>query len=341
MPGPDGLEVLRTVREGRPAAELPIIMATARDDSEDVVEALQAGANDYVTKPFDFPVVLARVQAQCSLKRSVDRIRSLEHRLAQRNSELEAANAELARANQVMLDDLQAAARVQAALLPHSLPTTPDAAFAWRYLPCAELGGDLLNIVAVDDQHIALYVLDVVGHGVKAALLAVMANRELTRLLAGPATALAPGAVADHLNRQFPWDERTQQFFTLLYGVLRPDRGEFRFVSAGHPPPLHLPRAGEPAFCPTRSRPIGLGEMPYRAGIIHLEPGDRLCLYSDGIVEAMNPQGEPWGEERFARLLHAPSRGLDESLDRLLSELQSWSGPAPHDDISVLVAQRT
>jgi len=341
MPGPDGLQVLRTVREMRTAAELPIIMATARDQSDDVVAALQAGANDYVTKPFDFPVVLARVQARCSLKRSVDRIRSLERSLAQRNADLESANTELARANNQMRDDLQAAARVQTALLPHDLPQVPGATFAWRYLPCAELGGDLLNVVALGNDHYALYVLDVVGHGIKAALLAVMVNRELLRFLeSGNEAGRDPVAVAAHLNRQFPWDDRTQQFFTLAYGVLKPGTGEFRFVCAGHPGPLHLPREGEATFHSMRSLPIGLGEGPYKERQLHLKSGDRLYLYSDGVIEAMNPAGDPLGGETVVKVLTEKPGSLEEGIQNVLSQLEDWCAPAPpHDDISILAVE--
>jgi DNA-binding response OmpR family regulator len=99
MPGLSGLEVLQELRQSHPATELPVIMVTAKNESGDIVEALRLGANDYVSKPLDFPVVLARIQAQLSLKRAVEEVVRLERRLAERNHDLEGANARLAEAN--------------------------------------------------------------------------------------------------------------------------------------------------------------------------------------------------------------------------------------------------
>jgi DNA-binding response OmpR family regulator len=118
LPGASGLEVLEAIRLAYPATALPVIMATSRGQSDDVVEALRLGANDYLIKPFDFSVALARVQTQLALKRSVERITALERSLAERNSALEAANGELVEANHRMRGDLEAAAAVQQALLP-------------------------------------------------------------------------------------------------------------------------------------------------------------------------------------------------------------------------------
>src|SRR5881397_328956 len=95
MPGISGLDVLKTLRQRYAVADLPVIMVTAKDESDDIVAALQLGANDYVTKPLDFPVVLARVQTQLSLRRAVAQIRVLEKGLEQRNAELQLANARM------------------------------------------------------------------------------------------------------------------------------------------------------------------------------------------------------------------------------------------------------
>jgi DNA-binding response OmpR family regulator len=111
LPGLDGFDVLKSLRQMYSATDLPVIMATACDRSRDVVDALKLGASDYVTKPFDLPVVLARVQTQMALKRSVDQITRLERSLEHRNKELEAANIELAEANRRMKRDLEAAAK--------------------------------------------------------------------------------------------------------------------------------------------------------------------------------------------------------------------------------------
>jgi sigma-B regulation protein RsbU (phosphoserine phosphatase) len=321
MEGLSGLEILTAVRRRYSATDLPVIMATSRDQSRDVVEALKLGANDYVTKPFDYPVVLARVQTQLALKRSVDQIRELERRMRR---------------------DLEAAARVQAALLPGSLPDLPTARFAWEFKPCTELAGDLLNVIPLDGGRVALYVLDVVGHGVAAALLAVMVNRVLAQLRRSAGQPPGPAEVAARLNSEFPWDPQTTQFFTLLYGVLELATGEFRFIAAGHPGPVYLPRQGAAREFNLPASPIGLGDGPYQEHSLTLRPGDRLYLYSDGLVEARNNTGAFGAKRLLERVEQGRASSLPDALGMLLRAAQEWCGEdPPHDDISLLAVERT
>jgi phosphoserine phosphatase RsbU/P len=346
MPGLGGLEVLQAVRRTHTPTDLPVIMATARGDSIDVVGALRLGANDYLVKPFDFAVALARVQTQLSLKRSVDRIAGLERSLAGRN-------AELAEANRRMREDLEAAARVQQTLLPARPLGVPGVRLAWHFRPCDELAGDLLNAVALGPRHIALYVLDVSGHGVKAALMALMVSGVLAQLLVprpgrqGPrgrgAHPLSPARVAAALDRAFPWDDRMGQFCTLLYGVLDRRAGRFDFVSAGHPGPVHLPQGGRARVVQAVGAPIGLGGRAYATSTVPLGPGDRLYLYSDGLTDAKGGGGERFGK---GRLLEAVEQGralpLQEGVTSLADRVGLWCGPgAPGDDVSLLAVEFT
>lgn len=356
MPGISGLEVLRELRQAHPATELPIIMATALTDSSDVVEALRLGANDYVSKPLDFPVVLARIQAQLSLKRAVEEAIRLERSLEQRNSDLTEANNRLAEVNRRMRRDLHAAARIQETFLPRGEPKLAGARFAWHYRPCDELAGDGLNVFALDEGHAALYVFDVSGHGVASALLSVSLSRMLSPP-SDPASLLrveepgsangrsggpmAPAAVADRLNRLFPFDEATEQYFTMVYGVLDVATGAFRYVSAGHPGVAHLPASGTGRIHDVRSFPIGLACEPYAERELVLAPGDRILVYSDGIPEAMDGDSRAFGGERMLESFER-SRGepLDGAIAALLAELGRWSGAAGlRDDVSVVAVE--
>src|SRR5262249_14993347 len=151
--------------------DLPIIMVTAKGESEDMVEALELGANDYVTKPLDFPVVLARIRTQLGLRQAVAQVTELEKKLDGRNKELEAAAAELAAANEHMRQDLEAAARVQQAFLPVLPPEIPGVRFAWIVKPSGHLAGEVLNVYRLGARHLGLSLLDVNGQGVASALL--------------------------------------------------------------------------------------------------------------------------------------------------------------------------
>jgi sigma-B regulation protein RsbU (phosphoserine phosphatase) len=355
MPGASGFAVLEAVRAAHPATALPVIMVTAHDRSEDIVHALDLGANDYVVKPYDFPVILARARTQLALRRAVEQQTELERRLAARNEELADVNRRLSAAYQRMKRDLLAAARIQEALLPRVPPPTPGARFAWRFEPCEELAGDTLNVVPLDRDHVGLYLLDVSGHGVTAALLSVT----LTQLLApaggdssvvvrrspagGPGEPVPPAEVAAHLNRRFPWRPDTEQYFTLSYGILNHRTGEYRYVSAGHPGPLYLPPGGPATSLEAPSMPVGLGDGAYKEQVVRLEPGGRLYLYSDGIPETTNGAEEPFGKARLlAALAGQADRPLDEGIAALLRDVHGWCGlPRLHDDVSVLGVEFT
>lgn len=353
MPDIGGLQVLRTLRETWSTADLPVIIATAKHESDDIVDGLKAGANDYVTKPLDLPVVLARIQTQLSLKRAVDQIRQLEQRLEQRNRDLEGANRDLSAANDRMQRDLRAAARIQEAMLPSSLPKSANASFAWLFRPCAEIAGDSLNIFQLDDEHVGMYVLDVVGHGVASALLSVAVARVLSPtpnsfLLrpreGGGYRLLPPAEVATQLNRRFPWERTTEQFFTLIYGVLNLSTRQWRFVTAGHPAPIHQRRTEAPrVLAGPGALPIGLTEEPYEEQALVLEPGDRLYVYSDGISEAMNEKGEPFRIERLLEsLMKSRDATLTESISALWHAVEEWcGGTALHDDVSLVALEIT
>ncbi|MDD5542654.1 MAG: SpoIIE family protein phosphatase [Acidobacteriia bacterium] len=333
MPGVDGLQVLQQVRESRSVKDLPIIMATAKDRSEDVVRALELGANDYVTKPIDFPVVLARIQTQLSLKRATE--------------QLEAAHAR-------MKKDLEAASRIQHSLMPTNPPDGGGVRFAWSYRPCDELAGDILGIEPLDARHIAIYLLDVSGHGVPSALLAVSLHRLLSHTAEGSIVVqpsrngtrgrvpTSPPEVVGHLNKRFPMNPETHQYFTLLYGVLDLESREFVFTSAGHPEPIHLSGAAHQPVAAENGFPVGwFATANYGEARVKLNPGDRLYLYSDGIVDAANAEAERFEKERLAATLaELGALPLQESVDGLIRKVESWSdGGKPDDDVSIVALE--
>jgi phosphoserine phosphatase RsbU/P len=301
-----------------------------------------------VTKPLDFPVVVAQIQTQISLKRAVEQVRQLERRLAERNIDLEQANDRMSR-------DLRAAARIQEALLPRSSPDVPGLGFSWAFRPCEELAGDGLSAIKLDDHRVAIYVLDVSGHGVASSLMSVSVGRLLTppsdasSILVkggdGPdrSDPLSPADVAAKLNRMFPFEVSTEQYFTFVYGVLDSSTREFRYTLAGHPGPVLLPADGPAKILPGRGYPIGLadGPKPYNEWSLRLNPGDRLYLYSDGIPEAVSPEGVAFGNERMLRQMEAgrlePLCGV---VNELVAEIEAWSGVTRvRDDLSVLAVE--
>ncbi|MHC4714521.1 MAG: PP2C family protein-serine/threonine phosphatase [Planctomycetota bacterium] len=332
MPVMDGMQVLETVRRTRSASDLPIIMATAKSESEDVVKALKMGANDYVTKPLDFAVVLARLNTQLALKRASDA--------------LSAAHARMKR-------DLEAAARVQQTLLPSSLPESDHANFGWAYRPCDELAGDALNIFEIDGRFVGVYVLDVSGHGVPAALLSVTATRSLTphggasQLKEGlfdKPEDISPAAIAARLNRLYPMEENGGHYFTLLFGVLDTQTGRFLFSSAGQPGPILLRSDGAAEYLDAPGFPVGMtDDVDYEDTVVELRSGDRLYLYSDGVDEEANPEGEVFGRDRLiATIAEGRATDLQESIDLIVRKVIDWHGDDHlKDDVSIAAVEMT
>ena len=201
----------------------------------------------------------------------------------------------------------------------------------------------------------ALYVLDVSGHGVASSLMSVSVGRLLTPpsdassiLIKGGEgidrlEPLPPSEVAAKLNRMFPFEVSTEQYFTFVYGVLDGSTGDFRYTLAGHPGPVLLPAEGQAKILPGRGYPIGLadGPRPYNEWSVRLGPGDRVYLYSDGIPEAVSPEGKPFGNDRMLQKIEAgrlePLCGV---VNDLVAEIETWSG-ATHvrDDLSVLAVE--
>ena len=214
--------------------------------------------------------------------------------------------------NRQMRRDLEEAAVIQKAWLPESLPQVPGYEFAWQFRPCAELAGDGLNVMRLDEHHVGLYILDVCGHGVPAALLSASLYRWLSPLPedsvlfeADPAsktgfTPAEPAIVAKTLNRLYGAGPETGKFFTILYGILDLRTRDFRYVTAGHPPPVRI-TATSARVCPlARGLPIGvLPDFEYQQRTVQLEPGDRLLLYTDGAFEAIDENDQEMGEQRM------------------------------------------
>jgi sigma-B regulation protein RsbU (phosphoserine phosphatase) len=347
MPGMDGLELVRHIRAHPRPSYAFIILLTVKSETADLVQGIEAGADDFIPKPFNPNELRARLLAG-------ERIIRLQQALLHRNRELEAANARISSANQRLMEDRQVAANSQKAFLPTDLPKVPGFQFAWVFQPCEELAGDMFNVFRLDESHVALYLLDVSGHGVTAALLAVTLSRLLSPTLAKPSLLkeriqdspgyrlVPPAEVARHLNQQFTSTTLNSQFFTLLYGILDLRTRDFRYVSAGHPGPLLLARDGTSNVLTGGPPAIGIFEAAvYREHAFTLQPGDRLYLYSDGLLETVNGSGQIFGEANLRQTLaQSRSRSLQDSLSALMKAAQDWRGEvALTDDISALAVE--
>ena len=343
MPGLDGIELLTRIRSLPGLGYTYFIMLTSRSDREDVAAGMAAGADDLLIKPISRDDLEARLNV-------AQRIVSLQRELSQRNFELSAVN-------ERMRQDLQAAVRVQEALLPVQLPRIEGLDFAWLYRPCDQLGGDTLNIYRLDEHHIGFYVLDVSGHGVSSALLAVQVSRFLSPLIAAgalpkraiserPGYRLAsPLEVIQELNHLFPMSDTAMQYFTIIYGHYHLPSHTVNLAAAGHPGPIVTHRDGRSTVHELSGNPIGFfpnDTAQFAEATITIEPGDRIHFFSDGVVETMAENQQIIGLERLAAAMVATvGEPVAEALERVFQSLAGWrNGTPPTDDVSIVTIER-
>ena len=340
MPRMDGRELIQFVRGSGRSGYTYLILLTGRSEKADLVAGMEAGADDFLAKPFDRNELRVRLNAG-------ERIVRLEHELA-------AHNEALSEANERMKYDLDAAATMQRDLLPRELPASLGANFAWHYAPCDELGGDILNVLPLDGHNVSMYLLDVAGHGVPAALLSVTLSQTLTTrdpnssiLITQNENSAAPEVRPPHeviaqLNRRFPMGSQGDRFITMAYGVLDTQTRVLRYANAGHPPAILVRRGCALQLLTGGGFPIGVTEAAeYEEESIPLKSGDRLYFYSDGITEAVNDRREMLKEEGLVQLIeNSRTKSFDDVLASIIGELKRWCGPVPFaDDISLLALE--
>ncbi|HON99176.1 MAG TPA: SpoIIE family protein phosphatase [Syntrophales bacterium] len=330
MPGMDGYDVCRVLKADPRTQEIPVVFLSALGEARDKIRGLEIGGADYITKPFDRGEVIARVRTQLKIRRLTEELRESNRVLMEKQRRLD--------------EDLEAAAGIQRRLLPHRLPRIEELDLAWRFVPSAVIGGDLLNVFPLDEDHVGFYVFDVSGHGAPAALVAVclyqdlQPDREDSLLRMRTQRRLAaPGEVLASLEALYPI-ERFDKYFTLCYGIVEKSTGRLTYSSAGHPPPLLVRRRGSVTVLEAGGPIIGLGRgMPFEEEEIVLERGDRLVCFTDGVTEYGAVGGARFGLTRLENAVARDVSTLTALLDGILEELRLFGDGAPNeDDITLL-----
>ena len=342
MPGMTGPELCRKLRDADFPVYTYVILLTARSQTGDIVQGMEAGADDFVVKPFNNDELKVRIRA-------AERIVALQGDLAERNERLEEVNQELGHAYDAISRDLEAAAKIQKGLLPESASCIQGVKFDWLFCPAAFVAGDAFNVLQIDDEHIAFYHLDVTGHGVPAAMLSYTLSKllspkhQLLQSVANGEDLMAPADVVTSLNERFQDDACGFLYFTAIYGTLNTRTGKGAFCQAGHPNPLYQGKTAWPELLGSGGFPVGmLPDISYDSVEFELNSGDRLMLYSDGVTECMRQGDQAWGDDRLIAFvedqresdLHAVMTGLKE-------QLCDWRGDEQFDDdVSVLMLER-
>jgi serine phosphatase RsbU (regulator of sigma subunit)/predicted ester cyclase len=236
--------------------------------------------------------------------------------------------------------ELRVARSIQHALLPKALPKLRDWDIANHYRPAREVGGDFYDFLKLEDGRLGLIIGDATGHGVPAALM--MANTQSVLRAVARGEGTAPGRILAEANEVLWAYMPPSMFVTCFYGVLDSESGHFRYANAGH----NLPCCRrEDLVIELRATGMPLGLMPgmsYEEKETVLLPGETILLYSDGLVEAHNPEFEMFGSTRLRSLLTKHATGPEGLTTILREELERFTGEdwEQEDDITLLALQR-
>ncbi|MCR5536760.1 MAG: SpoIIE family protein phosphatase [Succinivibrio sp.] len=300
------------------------------------VVRLTKGVADLAKGDFNFH---AEVKTGDEIELLARNFEKMSHAVNRQISELKAVTAEKERIS----TELNVATGIQLSMLPHDFPSDRESYDLYATsIPAKEVGGDFYDFYRLDQDHLAVTIADVSGKGVPAALFMVISKTILKNctLSMGSVTNLAKAV--DRANLQLYQDNQEEMFVTVFIGVLNLNTGEFDYVSAGHNPPLlGRVRDGRYQYLPAEdNRPMlgVLDDISYVQQQLHLEYGDTLFLYTDGVTEAMDLQGEQFGTERLQEVLNAGTQlALKQQSAEVLQAIHGYVGEAEQsDDITML-----
>lgn len=317
MPDTDGIRLVEQYRANPATRDIPIIMLSSREEPEIKAEAFAAGGNDYVVKLPNKLELIARIRYH-----SKNYIRLLQRNEAYRRLE---------ESEKALKAELNEAATYVQSLLPPPIHNSIDV--TWKFIPSARLGGDTFGYHWVDKEHFALYLLDVCGHGVGAALLSVAVLNFLRNL--PESLILDPKGVLKLLNAKFPMENHNNMFFSVWYGVFNTLDRTMVYSNGGHPPAVVV-RQKLPIELTTPGVVIGVeSKVQFSQSTFKLEPGDQLFIFSDGAFELVRDDGQMLDYHQFVEELATISP--QDPLDRIVQFSYEWQGRSEFvDDYSLL-----
>ena len=327
MPGMDGAEVLKQLRQDSDPsiAQIPTIMLTGHGGEESEVLCLEAGADDFVTKPINQAVLRARIDTQL-------RLRSMRRQLQVQNAELEAWRLNLER-------DLAAARLTQQSLIPQKPPVLPGWDIAACYRPVIQVGGDIYGWIRMADGRTLFWIADATGHGASAALLTTLAKLLFHH---GAVENNEPAEIMEAVNNDFRSIFGARSFMTAMCVALDPENGRASVVGAGHPPLLVARANGRTEAIPSSAPPLGLLERTeFIEASVDLEAGDAFFLYTDGLYGAKHDENPRLASGRLAEMLQPMAGSAQALLNRVVEQAsRDNDGKPAADDVAAVAVRR-
>jgi sigma-B regulation protein RsbU (phosphoserine phosphatase) len=246
---------------------------------------------------------------------------------------------QLLKKRQRMLEkDLEAAVEIQRSLLPREVPKQRHFSFAWKYEPCGSVGGDIFNLVPLDEDRIIVYMVDVSGHGVPAALVTVSITQFIQHYISRQRGEFSPRRLLRQLDLEYPY-ERFNAYFTMICLLLDGRRQNLVYANAGHPVPVKVDSNGNLRQLEAGAAPVGMSLLPFSEEQLAFEPGDLLFCHTDGINEYRNQDGENFGYERLYRTTRQKAAASPpEVVDEIYRVLTDFSDNREADDDITMLA---
>jgi sigma-B regulation protein RsbU (phosphoserine phosphatase) len=319
MPGLTGLEVCDRIKKDPNLSTTFFILLTSLDSVADRVKGLDAGADDFISKPIEQNELKARVRAGLRL-----------HQL----------NRDLQTQKLLLETELAEAAEYVKSLLP--LPMSQPVGISSRFIPSRQLGGDCFDYYWLDADHLAIYLLDTAGHGLRATLPSVSVLNLLRSRALKELNYYQPSQVLKALNDTFQTNYQNDKYFTIWYGVYNQKNRQLTYASAGHPPGILIsgksPLTTEIQLLKTPGVPVGMfPETKYIDDTCQIEEFSNLYIFSDGAYEITQSDGTLWSLEGFIQLLVSLQHSVDYQLDYILNYLLKLNSKEVFDDdLSIL-----
>lgn len=343
MPGMNGLEFCREFRSLPQEFYGYFILLTSKSEKGEIAQGLDAGADDFLTKPVNSGELRARISAG-------ERILAMQRELSDKNRMISDTLDKLQAVYDSIDQDLLQAKKIQESLVPELTRSFGKSEVSLLLKPCGHIGGDLVGMFAPNEDNVGFYSVDVSGHGITSAMMTARLGGYLSSDYFNENIAMEPVSttefalrrpddVAARLNDRLTKDTGIEEYFTMAYGTTNLKTGHLQMVQAGHPHPLLLRKDGSTEFLGDGGVPIGLVPgVPYSYFEAQLEDGDRLLLYSDGFTECRVLSGEylePEGLLDLVARCDAKQSGK-EFLDDLFWNLSQVMSPeyGMEDDVS-------
>lgn len=333
MPNLDGRGLCRELRCSPEYQHPYIIMLTASDDHQDLVAGMDAGADDFLTKPASKDELRVRLAAGARLIRMRDSV--------------EAQNLSLRIAQQQNEDELALAAKLQKEYVPQDQWLSPTLQLATHFTMTRGIGGDAMGLVHPKPGQTLLYQIDVMGHGIASAMLSFALQNALQQMLNYhlSANSMPPlHQIARRLNERFPSERFSGLYFTLLLALIDEEHDKVSYCQAGHPHPCVISPDGEQIQINRGSFPVGLFDFAdFETRVLPFNSGSTLMLSSDGLFDVQSPSGETLGRDAIEGVLkNAPGLDATETMAQIVKTKRQWQRHQPlADDVSVLLVKRS